>query len=347
MRRLMTVACVLVGLGCGGDDVPPPTPRDGGARDAGTLDGGEPSDGEVPMDASVDGAADGAVGDGGADDGGAVDGGSDAGTSDGGSFDGGSFTFGDECLDSEGAFDLCLCPVPECDPAAATPCAPGLRCLRDGCDRTTCQPGGNGCAADADCPSGSTCVATRALDGSLVDVCRSSSGDCNDSRDCALGFSCDGGSCVDRRVACARHVDCPFGFFCNDTDPWSRPFCARGSRRCDSFVGACPPFFSCVDVDGDGASECRRNGEACDTNDDCPSRVCGFDPSVGALACGSHGPCRNAGDCGAGFTCADAWGDGVRECVPSGGTCATSDDCAELTICGAPTADEPRECVGG
>ncbi|MCB9620381.1 MAG: hypothetical protein H6724_13165 [Sandaracinus sp.] len=340
--RYLTIACVWL-VACGGDSAPPPTPRDGGTLDGGGNDGGTPTDGGE-MDGAVE---DGAVPDGGGDDGGR-DGGRDAGSFDAGNVDGGSYSFGSECFDGEGMFDLCLCNVPECDPSAAAPCAAGLRCQPDGCgERHTCQPGGQGCAAPEDCPSGSLCFGALSLDGSRVDLCLRPEGGCADSRDCASGYACEDGACVNRRVSC--DVGCPFGFYCNDADPWARPYCARVSRRCSSFAGACPPFFSCVDVDGDGSSECRRNGEACDSNEDCGAAgdVCGFDPVAKALACQPQGPCSGAGDCGTGFVCEDLWGDGVRECVPSGGTCDAPSDCGANALCGAPAGGGPPTCVGG
>jgi hypothetical protein len=321
---------LVAAIGCGDDAVPPPTPRDGGTRDAGF-------DGATIDDAGLDDAGlDDATID--------PDAGRDAGMRDAGSFDGGSYTFGDDCLDEEGRFDLCRCGVPECDPEASPACVAGLRCVPDGCGRTTCQPGGHACVDASDCPVGSECFAARALDGSTAEVCLHPTGGCTDSRDCAVGFACESGACVDRRVSCAD-AGCPFSFFCQDADTWARPYCTRVSRRCSSFAGACPPFFSCVDVDGDGLSECRRNGEACDSNEDCRNSVCGYDPTAKALACQAQGPCDGPSDCGGGFTCADLWGDGVRECVPAGGTCATSASCEVGAVCAPPASGGAPTCV--
>lgn len=328
---------LVAAIGCGDDAIPPPTPRDGGMRDAGF-------DGATIDDAGLDDAT---IDDGSTDPDTAVvvDAGRDATLRDSGTFDGGSYTFGPDCFDGDGVFDLCLCDVPECDPEASPSCAAGLRCIPDGCGRTTCQPGGNACVVDGDCPAGSTCFSATALDGSVADLCLHPTGGCTDSRDCPLGFSCDASACVDRRLSCDS--PCPFGFFCNDADSWSRSYCTRVSRRCESFSGACPPFFSCIDVDGDGLSECRRNGEACDTNDDCtsPGEVCGYDPAAKALACQAQGPCNGPSDCGGGFSCTDLWGDGVRECVPTGGSCASSASCEVGAVCASPASGGAPTCV--
>jgi len=331
----VSLLAMLTTIGCGDDAVPPPTPRDGGPRDAGF-------DGATVDDAGLDATTEDASTDD-ADVDADVDAGRDGGARDAGSFDGGSYVFGDDCLDEEGRFDLCRCDVPECDPDASPACAAGLRCVPDGCGRTTCRPGGHGCVDAADCPTGSECFAARALDGSTAEVCLHPTGGCTDSRDCALGFACESGACVDRRLSC--DAGCPFGFFCQDADTWSRPYCTRLSRRCSSFAGACPPFFSCVDVDGDGLSECRRNGEACDSNDDCVDAVCGYDPTAKALACQAQGPCAGPSDCGGGFTCTDLWGDGVRECVPVGGTCTSSASCEVGAVCAAPAGGGAPTCV--
>ena len=337
---------LLLTIGCGDDAVPPPTPRDAGPRDA-SVDGAtleDAGDGDAATDPDA-GEVDGGGIDGGTRDGGMRDGAvRDGAVRDGGSFDGGSYTFGDDCLDPEGRFDLCLCDVPECDPAATPSCSAGLRCLPDGCGRTTCQPGGHSCVDASDCATGSECFAARALDGSTAELCLHPSGGCTDSRDCAPGFACESGACVERRVSCVD-AGCPFGFFCQDADPWARPYCMRVSRRCSSFAGACPAFFSCIDIDGDGLSECRRNGEACDTNEDCTDSVCGYSPAAKALACQAQGPCAGAADCGAGFSCTDLWGDGVRECVPDGGSCASSATCELGEVCAAPASGGAPRCV--
>lgn len=346
MRFLSVLLCCSLFVGCGDDDVPPPPLRDGGTgTDASALDastGGDASPGDA-------GADDAGGGDAGSEDASEpFDAGTDAGLSfDAGSFDGGTYTFGADCEDAEGGFDLCLCDVPECDPDATPSCAAGLRCLPDGCGRTTCQLGGHACVANDDCAEGSICFGTGTLDGSAADLCLRPSAGCADSRDCAPGYACEEGTCVDRRVRCEAPTDCPYGFFCNDADSWALPYCMRVSRRCSSFAGACPPFFSCVDVDGDGLSECRRNGEACDTNDDCGAagEVCGYDPVAKALACQAHGPCASAEDCADGFGCVDVWGDGVRECVPSGGECERSASCPTGALCGAPSSGGGAMCT--
>ncbi|MBX3246770.1 MAG: hypothetical protein KF901_06295 [Myxococcales bacterium] len=326
---------LLLVFGCGGDDTPPPIGRDAGPRDAGSADSGDPSavDGSSPQDASPD--HDGSTP---LDDGGRPD---SEGSTDG------SVAPGGDCFDDAGVYDLCRCTVETCDPSADT-CAEGLRCLPDGCGRSTCQPGGLGCVTASDCPTGSTCRSVRGYDGAPTDVCDRPGPGCADSRDCAPGQSCSAaGVCELRRVPCASDADCGFGFFCNVRDNYSLPYCQRIARRCETIFGACPPFFSCVDVDRDGVFECRAGGAGCDTNDDCVGDICGYDPTMEDLVCGNHGPCRFAADCGPGFTCADTWGDGVTECVPTAGTCTRTADCASPAICTTLAAGGALGCHDG
>lgn len=337
MSRLKAFGAIalILALGCGDDDIPPPTGRDGGPRDGGSDDAAVP-DGSVEDGSIIE---DGAIEPDGAP--------RDAGPRDSGDpvFDG-TIGPGGSCFDDAGVYDLCRCEVAECDPSADT-CAEGLRCVADGCGRNTCQPGGLGCVDATDCPAGSMCRNIRGTDGSPMSVCDRPGAGCADSRDCAAGYSCSpAGACVSRRAPCGRDADCGFGFFCNVRDAYSRPYCQRIARRCASFLGACPPFFNCVDVDGDGLTECRAGGAGCDTNDDCVGDVCGFDPTAEDLVCGDHGNCRFEADCGPGFTCADTWGDGVTECVPDSGTCTTTADCPSPATCTTLTAGGTLACRG-
>lgn len=333
MRRLTELAlCVslLSAAACGDDSTPPPTPRDAGGRDAGSEpDGGEGMDG-----GELDGGGEGMDG------GEGVDAGTDSGFSipDSGPLDASDPS---TCFDDAGVFDLCLCDILECRPDVADDCVPGTTCLPDGCGRNTCQLAGLPCGAPGDCAEGSECFV-----GTIPPVCRKPDGGCNDSRDCPAGFSCDSGSCVDRRVPCdPESVGCPYGYFCNDLDERvAQPYCQRVYRACESF-DACPPFFSCVDVDGDGESECRANGGDCDTFMDCPGEVCGTTPDR-AGACQAQGPCAGAMiTCPSGFECADVYGDGLVECVPTAGDCDVVQDCTPPGICGSLTEDGAMTCV--
>jgi len=328
-HALLSLSLVLTAAACGDDSTPPPG-RDAGGRDA----GGDEMDAGDGMDAG--GGLDGGGEE--MDGGGEVDAGTDSGFSipDVGPLDAGSI---ESCFDDAGVYDLCLCDVFECEDSSE--CGDGTACLPDGCGRNTCQLGGLPCGAPGDCAEGSECFT-----GTIPPVCRKADGGCNDSRDCPAGHSCDEGSCVNRRVPCdPESPACPFGYFCNELDQQvAQPYCQRVYRACETF-DACPPFFSCVDVDGDGESECRANGGDCDTFMDCPGEVCGTTPES-AGACQAQGPC--AGEmisCPSGFECADVYGDGLVECVPTAGDCDVVQDCTPPGICGSLTEDGAMTCV--
>lgn len=333
MRWLSVV--LLLSVACGDDSAPPPTPTDSGRRDGGTDAGamdGAVEDGAVEDGGGVDAPAEDAPG---VDTGDDFDAGTDSGPPDGG-FD------PESCFDDEGVYDLCLCDTPTCTPGGDL-CGPGTTCLPDGCGRNTCQLAGNRCESDADCHPSSSC-ATLAF----MPVCSSGSDSCNDSRDCPLGFSCDAGTCTNRRLACDESTPCPWGFTCWDLDEFvAEPYCRVLYTPCNAFE-VCGPAFSCVDLDLDGDNECRPNGGFCDSNEDCPGMVCGSDPTALTDCRATHGPCAEPGDCAAGFDCTDLWGDGQQTCVPSaGGTCARQADCAAGTLCGQSSDTTAPACLGG
>ncbi|MCZ7686012.1 MAG: hypothetical protein M5U28_47540 [Sandaracinaceae bacterium] len=129
------------------------------------------------------------------------------------------------------------------------------------------------------------------------------------------------------------------------------PFCVRAYTRCSSDA-ACPLFGQCRDVLGTGMNICHwAGGTACQNNADCPviGEVCGVHPIRVDSLCGRLGPCTADGDCASGDTCADLWGDGVRECVPAGGSCARTTDCAPPGVCAAMIDDTltitPPQCI--
>ena len=89
------------------------------------------------------------------------------------------------------------------------------------------------------------------------------------------------------------------------------------------------------------------NGSGCRSNDDCTTagQVCGVSPVHVDGLCGPFGPCASAADCASGYTCADLWGDGVTECVPSGGSCTRTTDCASPAICASPAEGGAPRCI--
>jgi hypothetical protein len=227
-------------------------------------------------------------------------------------------------------------------------CAAGESCVPDGCGTSRCVLGGHRCVDASDCAAGSTCMAfgTRS-------ACVDPGGGCNDSRDCPLGFACEGGACVNRRLPCSLFDDgsgsggCPEGFICSGSggEFGGAPFCYRSYDPCGN-DGACVMGIGrCIDVAGGGQRVCFLPG-ACDANSDCADRqVCGLDPENMFAFCGAFGPCAADADCPVGSTCRDLWGDGVRDCVRTGGTCASSADCPAMQICGEPNGGGTPRCV--
>jgi hypothetical protein len=176
-----------------------------------------------------------------------------------------------------------------------------------------------------------------------------------ESFDCAPGFSCEGGACVDRRVPCDTYLDCPKSHVCASTSVSS--YCVRTHRTCseDTDCGGFAAAGSfCADVDNDGTKECvgelGSTGEAC-VNASCGSSapVCESGAAPPAASCGDYGLCLGNGDCdtGFGFVCVGLWQDGRKECVPSGGTCDQVTDCPPQQVCAAPRNGGSPRCQAG
>ena len=235
--------------------------------------------------------------------------------------------------------DLGPCTELSAGIACGAGCATGTTCLDNLCGAMKCFRSGNPCEGDADCPSGSRCIT-----GPAGSACTRSSG-CGDSRDCPAGFACETGRCVDRRILCTDLSGCPMGFNCRWLDTSGARFCVRQYRRCATTTACRPLAAECVDVDGDGMTQCTVVAE-CRTNADCAAldRVCRIDDFKGSY-CGFVGPCVSDGDCSTGYRCIDLWGDGLRECVALGGSCSTTASCPARAVCAISRESEPPECV--
>jgi len=240
------------------------------------------------------------------------------------------------CFLVDGAYDLCSCG-PLTQDCSTTACPTGQTCTPDICGRH-CVPSGSGCAGPSDCPSGSSCTAGVCVSGSA----------CSDSRDCPLGYACEGVSCVDRRIPCSTEGNCPFGYACDTM--LGLGTCIRASRPC-STDAACNDTFSaqqvCVDIDGDGTTECQFAGGQCMTNADChiAGVVCAPHALTELSVCGRFGPCNLVSDCGPGMDCVDLWGDGLTECVLTGGSCVNSSVCPVHQVCATPAGGGPPMCL--
>ena len=218
-------------------------------------------------------------------------------------------------------------------------CPAGFSCAPAFCGGEACVPG-RPCTDDADCPSGD-CVRPEGAPPSERGMCTTSES-CAESRDCALGYQCERGSCVDRRIPCGFHsAGCPRGSICSFMATESMPYCVAANTPCEH-SGQCETGAECLDVDGDGSSECSPAG-ACTSNTDCPAGFsCGIDPGTSQAACVVDGACRD-GDCPNGLTCLDT-GSGRARCVRTG-TCAQDSDCPPRSVCGAVHATDALRCL--
>jgi hypothetical protein len=325
----LSLAASLPLLGCGDDTAPPPPGMDSGVRlDSSALDGGGSLDGERPMDS---GSIDGAVPN--------MDGSSSTDTGVPGSDSTVPPPDGPVRPSDASLPDPCD-SIPATTPCTAEICGESMRCVSNGCGSTHCVPAGHPCGDLRDCPSGAVCASTprgRACVRPLG---------CTDSRECPLGFSCDGGACVDRRIACGPLSPCPYGYVCGGTDLGGAPFCVRLHTRCFN-TAACPfPGAQCTDLTGDGERECTITG-SCSSNSDCGTgQQCSYQPTTRSTGCVTFGPCQGDADCASGSTCSDLWGDGIGECAKVGGSCTSTAACTAFALCATPESGSPPSCMG-
>jgi hypothetical protein len=246
-------------------------------------------------------------------------------------YDAGPPSDGYGCTLPDGGVDVCGCGMFGAD-CSASACPTGQTCTSDACGRH-CAPRGSPCASSADCPATSTCDATG--------HCAAPGTGCADSRDCPSGFACESSACVDRRAACGPGGECPIGYLCAMNVGVG--ICTRLSRHCASST-ACGSL-PCVDITGTGSTECNFGG-GCLTNADCHGTgVCEPRSLERFSQCGRYGPCATVSDCMSGMQCRDLWGDGVLECVDTGGTCTRTADCSTGSVCATPWGGGPPTCI--
>ena len=236
-------------------------------------------------------------------------------------------------------------------------CSVGSVCIESGCDSTEGEAikqcvfaGGGFCNTTADCLTDRDCMEVPG-EGNR---CVKTTPGCDTSFDCVLGFSCEAGSCVDRRVPCDLDRDCPKNHTCFGTTNSS--FCVRIQRDCfEDFdcIGLAP---RCEDIDGDSNKECagvfdpnQPSPSACVNSDctDAAAPVCETGATGSATQCGQYGLCLDDTDCAAGFSCLELWPDGRKECVPSGGSCSSFTDCPIQQTCAAPREGGAPNCQAG
>ena len=236
-------------------------------------------------------------------------------------------------------------------------CSVGSVCIESGCSsaegsaiRQCVFAGGGACNTTADCPAGRECEEVP----DEGDRCVKTTPGCDTRFDCVLGFSCEAGTCVDRRVPCDLDPDCPKNHTCLGT--MSSSFCVRIQRDClEEFncIGLAP---RCADIDGDGNKECagvfdpnEPSPSAC-VNADCgdaSAPVCETAAIGSGTRCGQYGLCLDDTDCAAGFSCLALWPDGRKECVPSGGSCSSFSDCPPQQTCAASREGGAPSCQVG
>jgi hypothetical protein len=356
--RVLGLLLLAVLVGCGEAPTAPPT-RGGSSGSGGT--GGSVGSGGAGGSSGSGGmlGSGGSTGSGGSAGSGGIAGSAGTGGSGGSAGIGGTAGTGAECVTNA------LCPICPSSSLCNTgdDCAfSGSVCIASGCAThggdpiKQCVPAWAGsCSSVTDCPNPTDYECAQV--GAGGKRCIRVTPGCNpatETYDCAPGFSCENGACVDRRVPCDSYEDCPRSHICITT-PTSK-YCTRVSRTCHinedcSWLGNALGSF-CADVDGDGVDECTgerdSTGEACVSSDCGGSSVCESGAVGSAASCGDYGLCRFNSDCGSGFECVGLWQDGRKECVPTGGTCDQVTDCDPQQVCAAPrTGNNAPSCQSG
>jgi hypothetical protein len=239
-------------------------------------------------------------------------------------------------------------------------CSVGFSCIETGCDDVGGQAlkqctfaGGGACdPPDEQCSNGRECVDVPG-EGKR---CVKTTPGCDTSFDCVLGFACENGSCVDRRVPCdPQDEQCPKNHVCGGTT--NSNFCRRIHQGCEFDFDCVDLAPRCEDIDGDLKKECAGTfdlndpmSNAC-TNAQCVNAsapVCEAASFGSTTQCGQYGLCLGDGDCAAGFSCLELWPDGRMECVLDGGSCSSFADCPmPRQVCASPRDGGAPSCQAG
>jgi len=241
-------------------------------------------------------------------------------------------------------------------------CSVGFSCVETGCDDVGGQPlkqctfaGGGACdPPDKPCANGRECVDVPGENKRCV---KTTPG-CDTSFDCVLGFACENGDCVDRRVPCdPQDEQCPKNHVCEGTT--NSNFCRRIQQGCESDSDCVDLAPRCEDIDGDLKKECAGTFDPNDPlSNACTNAQCGnsgntSEPVCEAASfwsttqCGQYGLCLGDEDCAEGFSCLGLWPDGRMECVLDGGSCSSFADCAPQQVCASPRDGGVPSCQAG
>ena len=123
--------------------------------------------------------------------------------------------------------------------------------------------------------------ANCSIDRECVDVpgegkrCVKTTPGCDTSFDCVLGFACENGSCVDRRVPCdPQDEQCPKNHVCGGTT--NSNFCRRIQQECEFDFDCVDLAPRCEDIDGDSRKECAGTFDLNDPmSNACTNAQCG------------------------------------------------------------------------
>lgn len=252
---------------------------------------------------------------------------------------------------------LCrACPADEVMCIGDSDCATGYNCIESGCATnegitiSVCALAPAGfCITDAECGPDRVCTDL----GGEGRRCVKTTPGCGSDFDCITGFTCEVGTCVDRRVPCFFDDDCPKSHICEAAGASS--FCHRVHRTCEVELDCAGIAPRCEDIDGDGTLECAGSPEpnapapiACVNTDCMPSApVCEVSQAYSTTVCGEYGLCVASDDCVGGFDCVGLWPDGRKECVPAGGSCSHFSDCPVRQVCASPRTGGVPSCQGG
>jgi hypothetical protein len=238
-------------------------------------------------------------------------------------------------------------------------CSVGFVCIESGCDSLEGAPikhcvfgGGGACVTSDMCPPGRVCIDVPGENKRCV---KTTPG-CDTSFDCVPGFSCEGGSCVDRRLPCDVDDHCPKNHVCVGVTNGS--FCRRVQIDCVADFDCVDLARSCEDIDGDDPDDKECAGsidpnqtppDAC-VNSECTdgsAPVCETAGAGSTTKCGQYGLCLLPTDCASGFDCVGLWPDGHKECVRIGGSCSNVTDCPVQQVCASPREGGPPSCQAG